>query len=181
MKTYAIFSATRLFVYAIFGISAGLAGEWVLHRFFESFLLSIIFCIFGIFLLFLGLALIIEKAAVLKKCHNFIHRYIRPESAKNTVIFGLVVSFSPCMPLLAVLGYIVLLSDTWGKGAAYMTVFGFGTIISPMIILAFSAGWAGGILNKNNNLMKAARIVCGLIICFLGINLFLVGLRGVAL
>jgi sulfite exporter TauE/SafE len=177
LTTYIIFSATRVFVYFVFGILVGLFGEWILHRFFESFALSVIFFLFGVFLLILGAILMSEKTPIAKKCDVFFHRYMEPKGIKNVIIFGLIVSFSPCVPLLAVLGYIALLSDTWIKGAAYMTAFGLGTVVSPLIILSITAGWVANILSRHEKIMRIVRLFCGLVICSLGINLILISMK----
>ncbi len=173
LKTYIIFSLTRLFVYIVFGVLVGLFGERILHRFFESQALGILFFIFGLFLSFLGVFLIIDKFSFAQKCNLLIHRYLGSRDFKNIVIFGLIVSFAPCLPLMAVLGYIALISDHWLKGMLYMSAFGLGTVISPMIVLSMAAGWVAKVLKKYDNVFRIARILCGAIIFYLGMSLMM--------
>ncbi|HAJ56876.1 MAG TPA: hypothetical protein DCL35_03795 [Candidatus Omnitrophica bacterium] len=177
LKVYLIFSATRLFVYLVFGILVGLFGERLLHRLFESSALALLFLLFGGFLAVLGALIMSGKSDIENKCSSFIHRYVEPEGIKNVIIFGLVVSLSPCLPLMGVLGFIALLSDTWAKGAMYMSAFAFGTIVSPLIILSVTAGWAARHLSRHSNIMRIVRLICGFMICLLGINLIWSGLR----
>jgi sulfite exporter TauE/SafE len=174
VRTYLIFSATRLFVYMLFGVLAGVFGEGVIHRLFESDSLKVLFFIFGLFLSVLGLALMFEKLRLSRSCDGFMQRIVKPQDTKNIIVFGLIVAMSPCLPLLAILGYIALISDTWSKGVAYMTSFGLGTLISPMILLSFSAGWAAQQIKRRASLVRWIRFVCGCVICFLGAHLMIV-------
>lgn len=171
LRTYLIFSVTRLFVYALFGVLAGVFGEWIVHRLFESAALKILFFFFGLFFVILGLALMFEKLSLSRSCEGFIQHIVKPEDTKNIVLLGLIVAMSPCLPLLAILGYIALISDTWIKGVVYMTSFGLGTLISPMILLSFAAGWAAQLIKRRAKMMRRIRFVCGCVICFLGVHL----------
>ena len=173
LKTYIIFSLTRMFVYIVFGILAGLLGEWVIHRFFESQALKILFFAFGLFLTVLGILLIIEKFSLGQKCHSLIHHYLGSKDLKNIIIFGLILSFAPCLPLMAVLGYIVLISDHWLKGVLYMSAFGLGTVISPLIVFSMAAGWLAKVLTRHEKAFRILKVFCGLIIVYLGISLML--------
>lgn len=172
-KTYVLFSATRLFVYAAFGIAAGVLGEWVLRHFLESTFLRVVFIVFGIFLIVCGFLLMFDRFAIGQKCPASIRKYLAPGSAKNVIIFGLIVSLSPCMPLTAVLGYIALISDSWYRGILYMLAFGLGTVISPMIVLSIFAGQIAKIFNKHLLVMRVIRIICGLVMILLGLSLCL--------
>lgn len=171
LKTYAIFSATRMAVYCAFGIFAGIFGEWVMRAFFESTHLNYLFFLFGIFLFLIGIVFISERSMVGKKCSGLIHRYMEPSDARTTVLFGLIVSFSPCLPLMAILGYIALISDAWHKGLLYMGAFGLGTVISPLLVFSFAAGWLGSFLKRHDKAVHIVRVLCGLVIALLGLNL----------
>ena len=171
LKTYIVFSATRIVVYVVFGCLAGIFGELVLQKFLESNSLRIIFFLFGLFLFLVGLLLVIEKSDFGARCSGFIHKYLGSKGLKSVVIFGLIVSFSPCLPLKAVLGYIALISDTWLKGIVYMGSFGLGTVISPMIFLSMGAGWLADVLKSHERVYKILRVVCGIILAYLGITL----------
>ena len=173
LKTYIVFSVTRMVVYAVFGCLAGFFGELVLQKFLESNSLRIIFSIFGLFLFLIGLLLVIEKSNFGARCSCAINKYLGSKDTKSVVIFGLIVSFSPCLPLIAVLGYIALISDTWLKGVVYMSSFGLGTVISPMIFLSIGAGWLANVLKSHERVTMALKAVCGIILAYLGITLIL--------
>ncbi len=171
LKTYVIFSLTRMFVYMVFGVLAGLFGELVLHRFYESEWLKYLFLFFGFFLCAVGLLLILEKSRVGEKCSGLVHKYLGKKDVKSIVIFGLIVSFAPCMPLMAVLGFIVLLSDSWWKGVLYTGSFGLGTVISPMIALSLGAGWIHKMLKDRAGVLRAVKVFCGAVLFYLGVTM----------
>ena len=113
----------------------------------------------------------IERFSLGQKCHLFIQQHLLGKDTKNIILFGLFVSLAPCMPLVAVLGYIALISDHWAKGALYMGAFALGTAISPMIFLSLGAGGLAKFLGKYPLILRLLKIFCGLIICYLGFQL----------
>lgn len=173
LGTYGIFALTRIGVYLAFGVAAGLVGEWVLERFFESFFLKVLFTAFGLFLVFLGVLVALSRFSLGGSCHRFLERSGGRGDVRNAILFGLMVSFSPCLPLMSVLGYIVLISDSWVKGLVYMLFFGAGTVVSPMIALALCAGWAGRAIKQRPWVMRLVNGACGLIFIYLGLKFFL--------
>lgn len=172
LRTYAIFALTKILVYLALGVLVGFFGEFVLHRLFESAWLKFFYFGFGVFLFILGVLLCAEKFPWGKKCSGWFGAGGQKD-IKNIIVFGLVVSFSPCWPLLAVLGYIALISDHWTKGLLYMGSFGLGTVISPMIVLSMAAGWIARVLHRHERILRLTRIFCGAILCYLGFALML--------
>jgi sulfite exporter TauE/SafE len=170
-RTYLIFSLTRVFVYLILGFLAGVLGEWVLHRFYESQTLKILFLFFGFFLVAVGFFLMIEKFPLGQKCHFLIQTHLQKKDTKNIILFGLFVSLAPCLPLAAVLGYIALIADHWTKGLFYMAAFAVGTVISPMVFLSLAAGWLARVLEKHPIASRILKILSGAVITWLGIQL----------
>jgi thiol:disulfide interchange protein DsbD len=177
LRVYFIFSATRMFVYAVFGVLAGLFGEMVLQGILGSYALKIAFFVFGIVLLLLGVFIALDRFSLSQKYCGLIHKHLVSRDTKNVVIFGLIVSFAPCLPLLGVLGYIALISDTWPKGVIYMSSFGLGTVLSPMLILSMWAGWLSNIIKSRKWVLRIVNIICGIILVYLGITLILNTIR----
>ncbi len=171
LKTYLIFCGVRLAVYLAFGVGAGLIGAWVVHRLVESASLAVLYVAFGVFLVLLGLFFILEDLVperwrgTLRCCHQ------GRGDMRNVAVFALIVSLAPCAPLLGMLGYIALLSDTWYKGVVYMAAFGLGTVISPLIILMFLTGWFGSWLQKHKLVLRLVRVASGIIFIILGSRL----------
>ncbi len=168
LKTYLIFCGVRLAVYASFGVGSGLIGAWVVHRLLESASLGVLYVAFGAFLVLLGIFFILEDLvperwrAALRCC------YQGRGDLRNVAVFALIVSLTPCAPLLAMVGYIALVSDTWSKGVVFMTAFGLGTVISPLIILMFLTGWFGAWLQQHRSVLRLVRLASGLIFIVLG-------------
>jgi sulfite exporter TauE/SafE len=173
LKTYLVFCGVRLAVYVSFGVGAGVVGAWVLHRFLSSAALNILYAVFGAFLGILGLFLILEEfvpqrwRASLRCCHQ------GRGDLRNVAVFALIVSLAPCAPLLGVLGYIALVSDTWFKGVLYMAAFGVGTVVSPLVVLMFLAGKFAGWLKGRERFLRWVRVASGLIILMLGMWLIM--------
>ena len=132
---------------------------------------------FGIFLIGCGIFLMIQDSAVGHRCGSFLKRFSGPGDTKNIIVFGILISLSPCLPLFAIVGYIALISDHWLKGVAYMSAFGLGTVISPMIFIALFAGWIAAFLKKHGKLVSVVKTLCGLVIIYLGIGLIQNALR----
>ncbi len=168
--SYCIFSCVRVFVYCLFGLLCGVFGETILHNFFSSEALGYVFFAFGVFLSLSGLLIIIEKFSFGRCCHDFVCHFCgKKGDVKNIVLFSLIVSLSPCVPLLAVLGYIVLISDHWFKGVFYMAGFGLGTIVSPLIIFSSAAGYAAELLRNKEKYLRLLKLLCGMIIFLCGV------------
>ena len=171
LKIYFIFSVTRIIVYAALGILAGLFGQWVIQHFFESSWLRWIFAVFGLFLAVLGISFLRKKGTPMAgACHGWFGRYLK-NGEPNAVLFSLLISLSPCLPLLGVLGYIALISDTWLKGLVLMTVFGLGTAVSPLIIFCAAAGWLARLSRRFEFWFLILRVLCAGVLVFLGVQL----------
>lgn len=92
------------------------------------------------------------------------------------VTLGLVMGALPCAPLLAVLSYIGLVSSGWQQCIFYSLIFGLGTLISPLILLALGAGLIPRMLFSRPGIYRAFRFVCGLIIVLFGAKLIFTGI-----
>lgn len=168
IRTYFLFCGVRLAVYVSFGLGAGLFGAWVVHRMLEQEALGILFAVFGAALILLGLLFVLEDFVPerwrvrLRWCHA------GAGDLRNIALFALVVSLAPCGPLLGVLGYIALVSDTWYKGVVYMAAFGLGTVVSPLVVVTFLAGKCAGWLKGRPRVLRWVRVASGLVFMLLG-------------
>ena len=99
-------------------------------------------------------------------------------SGIQPAVLGLIVGLLPCAPLLAALSYIGLVSFSWQRCIIYSLVFGLGTLISPLILLALGAGVVPRLLLNKPGISRALRLICGLIIMFLGVQLILRNIYG---
>lgn len=97
---------------------------------------------------------------------------ILERDVKSMVLFGLIIGFLPCAPLIAILSYIGLISKTGLTSLLYSLFFGLGTILSPLIFLIILAGLIPKLLiDRTAIYYRIFNIICGLIIIFLGIQL----------
>lgn len=87
-------------------------------------------------------------------------------------MMGLIFGFLPCMPLLAILSYIGLISKAWFHSLLYVFSFGLGTFLSPLIPLIILTGFMPKfVLSRQAAYARILRFICGLIILFLGTQL----------
>ncbi len=173
LKTYLVFSLSKIFIYACMGVLAGFFGEKIIHVFQAGIYLKSLFVVFGLFLLFVGFSIFAKKQTMFGKCSSFLRYFTEPGQMKNSAILGIFAALAPCLPLTAILGYIALISDRIYKGIIYMSAFGLGTVISPLILLSFGAGWAVGFFKRNELANRIIRFVSVFLLCFLGLNLIM--------
>lgn len=173
LRIYLVFSITRLVVYMALGAVAGFLGEWVLRRFFESRHLSWFFFLFGIFLIFLAVLVLFDRKGERGGlCRPVMLKCTQGAGGLGTEIgFGLLIALSPCAPLLAVIGYIGLISDHWFKGLSYMASFGLGTVVSPLILLAGFSGWIIQLIERRGRFVFFVRVFGALVLLALGLSL----------
>jgi sulfite exporter TauE/SafE len=82
---------------------------------------------------------------------------------------GFLIGFVPCPPLIALLVFAATVGSA-GTGMVLGLVFGLGTVISPMIVIAGAAGWFSDRIASDSPLFKqGVRRVAGLMLVALGI------------
>jgi len=168
IKIYFFFCLARVLAYGMIGILIGMAGHLFLDKIYQSKIVNYVFLAFGIFILFVGLSILIGKYNWDNKVCKRFENVFTKNKILNALIFGLGFGFSPCPPLLGVLANILLMSNTVWKGFLYSIAFGLGTIVSPLLLLAFFASSLDKIFKKSPKLLIYIRFICGLIIVFLG-------------
>ncbi|MDP8264306.1 MAG: sulfite exporter TauE/SafE family protein [Candidatus Aceula lacicola] len=161
--SYLTFSVSKLFSYVILGLICAFGTKAlqdpVLQRYSQS-----IYLFLGCFIVLLGVATIFDKGARLSMLCSRLHQ----GHVKNVGLFGLLVGFSPCPPLLGILNYIVVVSRTPLDAIIFSFVFGFGTVISPLVILMMFSAKASSLLSQNKKIKMMIKVLCGLILIVLG-------------
>ena len=174
LKLTAIFSISRLFAYSLLGFLSvvfyrfifGLIGSKGIYL---QLILGILIILTGIFYL-----LSINKSFILlNPLCSFLHKKIVEKSKFNMILFGLLIGFSPCAPLLAVLTYIAATAkdSLWGLLAGFS--FGLGTFITPLIPLGTLAGLIVDKTKKHSGVLMAARVLSAAILIYFGVRLTL--------
>ncbi len=174
LKATLLFLSTRLVIYTLLGLLAGLFGrliaEW-LHQFGYM-----VFFIGGLFILFLGVLIIFGKEPGHRLCQVLRKNVVDNNNIKGPILLGITSSILPCLPLLAVLAYIALMAQSLWQGAFYGFAFGMGKFISPLIPLGVLVSALPAGLIKNQKMYSLFGRVCGFILFLVGVNLIVSGL-----
>lgn len=170
LKLTIIFSLSRLISYSLLGLLSVLAfkavssilgpqGEWIKF-------------IAGIFIVIIGLTYFIGKIPHIS-C-RFLHKYLIDKSNWNMFILGLLIGFSPCPPLVAILTYLACMAKDvfWGFIGGFS--FGLGTFISPLIPAGAAAGLFSYNIKQSPRIFLIIRIICSLVLIYFGIRLIFV-------
>lgn len=178
LGVYIIFSLSRICAYLILALLIFFLGQFAFERFTSGYS-KYVFILGGSFIIFVGIVMALGQhwdfgLLKLKK----VQRFILERDTKNIVLFGLIIGFLPCAPLIAVFSYIGLVSQNWFTGLLYSLSFGLGTVVSPLILLVILAGLIPKLfIDKAKIYYRFFNLVCGLIIIFLGTQLIYRGVR----
>ncbi|MBF0252711.1 MAG: sulfite exporter TauE/SafE family protein [Candidatus Omnitrophica bacterium] len=166
LKSYAVFSSFKLIGYMVLGfIFAG--GSMIIRSLLTEKFYSNVYTSLGVFIILIGLAVIFSSFKKTDKaCQCLLKGNIR-----NTGVMGLLVGFSPCLPLLGILDYIVLISRNPFDGIIFALVFGLGTVLSPFILFVLLSGKASKWLEHTKGLRSKVNIIFGIILIYLGLRI----------
>jgi len=132
---------------------------------------NIINIILGVFVLLIGILTIISKEPLSSKYCSFLSK----GNLRNASILGLLAGFSPCLPLLGILNYIIIISHSPLEGLIYAFAFGLGTTISPVILLAGLSGKLAGDFSGNRKIKALIKIISSFVLIFLGAKIIFPG------
>ncbi len=163
LLSYLVFSGFKILSYIILGVLC--AGGVILlkHPVFIDYS-NRIYLGLGYFIALIGLTTIFYKGKRISRICQWIHK----GNIKNVGILGLLVGLSPCLPLLGILNYIVIISNSVYEAIIFSLVFGLGTALSPLLILVMVSGKVAEKLSQNDKFKVGIRIICGIVILFLG-------------
>jgi len=167
-----VFSSGRLLSYLILGFFAGASGV-LIKELLGSEWLILINSFSGIIIIALGVSLLlkIDSASVFcKLVQGNIY------GIGSLFILGMMVGISPCVPLIAILMEVGLISDSGWQGFGYMFFFGLGTFLSTLLVvgsLTGALGWIPPKLWKSQRARFIFRIICASILFYFGLNVLL--------
>ncbi|MBU1998551.1 MAG: sulfite exporter TauE/SafE family protein [Candidatus Omnitrophota bacterium] len=174
LKLTAIFSISRLFAYSLLGFLAvvfyrfvfGLIGPKGVYL---QLILGIFIILMGLFYLFN----INQNFILSHRLCSFFRAKVVGKSTLNMILFGLLIGFSPCAPLLAVLTYIAATAKNslWGLLAGFS--FGLGTLATPLIPLGILIGLIVDKIRKSPRVLMAVRLLSAVILIYFGVRLIL--------
>ncbi len=178
LKFVLIFSFFRLTAYSLLGF---------LSVVFYQFVFGVIAprglhlqLILGFFIVGLGLVYCLNNLFRKSRVGNPIYSFcslacqkLNKKTLWGMALLGLLIGFSPCPPLLAVLTYIAASAPNplWGLFAGL--IFGLGTIITPLIPLGVFAGFFVDKVRKNPKIHLWVKLMSGIILIYFGAKLII--------
>jgi len=168
LVSYLFFSSAKLFSYMLLGGLCGIFSGILKSNIFLGYLKAINIGL-GIFILLIGILTLILRDPLKSKYCSFLSN----GHLKNAGFLGLLAGFSPCLPLLGILNYIIIISHSSLEGIFYAFAFGLGTAISPLILLVALSGKLSQFLSGNQKVKILIKIICGLVLILLGVRIIL--------
>ena len=166
--SYFSFSWAKIVSYMVLGALCGIFSGILKSNFFVNYL-NIINIVLGVFVLLIGVLTLLFKEPLGSKYCLFLSQ----GNLKNASILGLLAGFSPCLPLLGILNYIIIISHSPLEGSFYAFIFGLGTTISPVILMVALVGKLSGGFLSNHKIKILIRVVSSLILIYLGSRIIL--------
>jgi sulfite exporter TauE/SafE len=171
---YLFFSAGRITGYIMLGALCGVFSG-ILKTGFFTYYLNLVNILLGFFVLLIGALTVIFKEPLTSRYCFFLRR----GNLGNAGVLGLLAGFSPCLPLLGILNYIVAVSRSAAEGGVYALAFGLGTVLSPAIFIVLLSGKLSGFFLEGRA-RNFIRIGAGILLAVLGLRIIFTGLAGSA-
>jgi sulfite exporter TauE/SafE len=174
IRIYVLFSLSRISAYLLISLAIFFLGRVVLERALRDYS-GIVYFLGGGFIIFIGIIMALGRS--IRLAHSqFLEKKFLQKDFKSIVVFGLVIGFLPCAPLLAVFSYSGLIAKSGLQSLLYTLSFGLGTIISPLLLLTALAGFLSRfIFDKKAIYARIFNLACALIIIILGVQLIMRG------
>ena len=161
--SYLVFSLCKLSGYAILGAFCALGVKIITSPLGAKYLDSI-YLILGCFIVLIGTTTIFYRGEKFTLICNWLNK----GNIRNVGVLGLLIGFTPCLPLLGILNYIIIIAENIPQAITFSLVFGLGTVISPLFLLVMISGKLVNQFSKNNIFKTVIRIICGLVLLLLG-------------
>jgi sulfite exporter TauE/SafE len=145
-NSFIIFSAGRIFMYAMLGLGIDYMGT-LFSGLEKNFKYASV--IYAAMLMLIGLLMLVRPVCSCKKsdykkgCFAFLSGSFLFNPATHMFAMGIVLAIIPCPPMGAMLLYSLKISSII-SGSIIMVLFGIGTAISPLVIICILAGWFSG-------------------------------------
>jgi len=171
LRSWFIFSVSRISIYIFLGGIAGFAGSELFRRFYWEPPGYIIWLASGTFISLLGLLIFLGKTSNSKLCQALNESLIQNDT-KSLITLGILIGIFPCIPLIGIFSYITMVSTHYSQGIIMSASFGLGTLISPLIFLSLLTTSIPKLrlLREEKNLSIFQRI-CGIILFALGVHI----------
>ena len=171
----AIYNTGRIAAYAVIGTIAGLLRTLVDEAIFETYQ-TVFSAIFAVVVIVIGISILFKKGS----CSTCIPENVEPQKGLEgfrqhfdvrAFFMGFSKGFVLCPPLVAFLLY--ALTNYQANSTVLAVLFGLGTALSPMLILAAVVGW---LLEKAPLFRKWTSILGAIALILLGVSILVLGL-----
>jgi len=166
LVSYAIFSLAKLISYLFLGFICFL-GIKFLHNPHIARYTNVLNILLGLFIILIGLSVILMQ----NKPGNCL--WLHKGNIRNVGILGLLIGLSPCLPLIGILNYIIMISNKPLDAIFFTFVFGLGTIFSPILLLIIFCSSFAERLIQNKKIKLGIRLLTGFFLIFLGLKIVL--------
>ncbi|HDQ06885.1 MAG TPA: sulfite exporter TauE/SafE family protein [Candidatus Bathyarchaeota archaeon] len=168
----AVYNSGRIVAYAVIGSIAGLLRTFINDAFFETYQ-TVFSLIFGFVVILIGINIFFKKPS----CNTCMPKNVEAQGGfhsfrQNFDLRAFAMGFSRgfvlCPPLVAFLLYAV--ANYQANYTVLAVLFGLGTALSPMLILAGVVGW---LLEKAPLFRKWTSMLGGVVLVLLGVSVLL--------
>jgi len=163
-----VFGLARLLVYTLLGGVVGYIGYYLFQLFYNRLWGIYLWTFAGIFIITLGMLILLGREINNPVC-RFLQKHALENNVRSLFLLGLIIGFSPCLPLLAVLTEIMFMADRFYSGFIYGFAFGLGTVVSPLLLMGALAPLIPGKLIRSDKAMRIFNAVCGGLLIMVGI------------
>lgn len=175
LKFAVVFSSARLTAYGFLGWASVIFYRFVFGfitpgSVYVKFALSFLIVGIGIFYFFNNS---FKAQQTQRKSCNCLRLSLNSGSVWHMALFGLLIGFSPCPPLLAMLTYISATASNPWAGLAAGLIFGLGTLVTPLIPLSIFTGLLADKAKRFSGMPRALRFLSAIVLIYFGLRLIL--------
>ncbi|MFY9401999.1 MAG: sulfite exporter TauE/SafE family protein [Candidatus Omnitrophota bacterium] len=160
---YLYFSLAKITAYMLIGALSGFFSGLLRSSSFNLYA-NAVELIMGVFVLFIGIVTFIFKDPLKSKYCNFLHK----GNFRNAGVIGFLTGLSPCLPLIGILNYIIIISRSFLDSIFYSFVFGLGTSVSCLFLLTGLSGKIGELVASNRLSKNLVRFISSIILVGIG-------------
>jgi sulfite exporter TauE/SafE len=170
LKATLAFSLSRLAAYTLLGLLAGLSGELLIGLLVGGGFSLYAWILGGALISLMGVLIIVGAEPKLGQ-YDLLSRFDIGSDLKGLAFLGFLVGATPCGPLLGVLTHIALTAENAVVGGFYALCFGLGAaIVTPVTLLGVLSGAVPPLIFRDRRVVKAFRVICGLMLVVLGVR-----------
>jgi len=161
-----LFGLGRFFSYTLLGGVVGYIGSYLFQLFYCKVWGNVVWLLAGALIVLFGIMIILGKGV-----NNPLCKWAN--GPRGVVLLGLLLGFSPCLPLIGVLTEIMFVAEKVHQGFILGAAFGLGTMISPLLFLGPVAAALPARLIKSERGRMLINWLCGLLLAGYGLQMII--------